>query len=182
MRNAIELINDSRQSDGCTMSRYPTRLEQYIPGFALWWIGMVHDYWRYVDDPALVRRMLPGVRAVLSFFAGYQKENGSLSSLPWWRYLDWVPSWQGGNAPQEPDGSAAAFDMMLTLGYQWAAEMEAALGLPGMAEEDRKRAAQLRATRPSSSIGTTNASSMRIRRVRCNSRSTRTSWRCWRTW
>ena len=27
MRNAIDLLNDSRQSDGCTMSRYPTRLE-----------------------------------------------------------------------------------------------------------------------------------------------------------
>ena len=80
MRNAIDQINDSRQSDGCTMSRYPTRLEQYIPGFSLWWIGMVHDYWWYVDDPAFVRRMLPGVRAVLSFFDGYQKENGSLGS------------------------------------------------------------------------------------------------------
>jgi len=32
------------------MSRYPTRLEQYIPGFSLWWIGMVRDYWWYVDD------------------------------------------------------------------------------------------------------------------------------------
>jgi alpha-L-rhamnosidase len=146
MRNAIELINDSRQSDGCTMSRYPTRLEQYIPGFALWWIGMVHDYWRYVDDPALVRRMLPGVRAVLSFFEAYQKENGSLASLPWWRYLDWVPSWPDGNAPQEPDGSSAAFDLMLTLGYGWAAAMEAAVGLGGLAETYRGRAAQLRAT------------------------------------
>ena len=75
------------------MSRYPTRLEQYIPGFSLWWIGMVHDYWWYVDDPEFVRRMLPGVRAVLSFFESYQKENGSLGPLPWWRYFDWVPSW-----------------------------------------------------------------------------------------
>ena len=83
MRNAIDLINDSRQSDGATMSRYPSRLEQYIPGFSLWWIGMLHDYWRYVDEPDFVRRMLPGVRAVLSFFEGYQKDNGSLKPLPW---------------------------------------------------------------------------------------------------
>ena len=53
MRNAIDLLNDSRQSDGCTMSRYPTRLEQYIPGFALWWVGMVHDYHWYVADARL---------------------------------------------------------------------------------------------------------------------------------
>ena len=90
MRNAIDLLNDSRQSDGCTMSRYPTRLEQYIPGFALWWVGMVHDYHWYVADAPFVRRMLPGVRSVLAFFEGYQKENGSLASLPWWRYFDWV--------------------------------------------------------------------------------------------
>ena len=86
MRSAIEQIDDSRQSDGATMSRYPTRMEQYIPGFSLWWIAMVHDYWRYVDEPAFVRRMLPGVRAVLSFFEQYQKPNGSLGMLPWWRY------------------------------------------------------------------------------------------------
>jgi alpha-L-rhamnosidase len=145
MRNAIDLINDSRHSDGCTMSRYPTRLEQYIPGFSLWWIGMVHDYWWYADDPAFVRRMLPGVRSVLSFFASYQKENGSLASLPWWRYFDWVPSWPSGNAPQDPDGSAALFDMLLLMAYRWAGQIEASLGLRAMANTYRDRERQLRA-------------------------------------
>ena len=134
MRNAIDQINDSRQSDGCTMSRFPTRLEQYIPGFSLWWIGMVHDYWWYVDDPAFVRHMLPGMRAVLSFFEAYQKENGSLRSLPWWRYFDWVPSWQSGNAPQDPDGSSALFDMLLLMAYGWAADLENALGVRALGE------------------------------------------------
>ncbi len=146
MRNAIEQINDSRQSDGCTMSHYPTRLEQYIPGFSLWWIAMVHDYWWYVDDPAFVRRMLPGVRAVLSFFESYQKENGSLRPLPWWRYLDWVPQWRGGDPPQGPDGSSAPFDLLLLMAYRWAAGLETALGLRAMAETYTQRAGQLRAT------------------------------------
>ena len=146
MRNAIDQINDSRQSDGSTMSRYPTRLEQYIPGFSLWWIGMVHDYWRYVDDAAFVRRMLPGVRAVLSFFESYQKENGSLGPLPWWRYFDWVPSWHGGDPPQEPDGSSAPFDLLLLMAYRWAAELEAALGVRAMADLYGGRERQLRDT------------------------------------
>jgi hypothetical protein len=146
MRNAIELLNDSRQSDGCTMSRYPTRLEQYIPGFALWWIGMVHDYWWYVDDPAFVRRMLPGVRSVLSFFESYQKENGSLGSLPWWRYFDWVPDWPNGDAPQDADGGSALFDMHLLMAYRWAAELEGALGLKQLAGVYGDRERQLRET------------------------------------
>lgn len=146
MKNAIDQINDSRQSDGSTMSRYPTRLEQYIPGFSLWWIGMVHDYWRYVDDAAFVRRMLPGVRAVLSFFEGYQKENGSLGPLPWWRYFDWVPSWNGGDPPQDADGSSAPFDLLLVMAYRWAAELEQALGVRAMGELYAGRERQLRET------------------------------------
>ena len=146
MRNAIDQLNDSRQSDGCTMSRYPTRLEQYIPGFALWWIGMVHDYWWYVDDLPFVRRMLPGVRAVLSFFESYQKENGSLRALPWWRYFDWVPEWPNGEAPQDADGSSAPFDLLLLMAYRWAGELESAIGLRGMAEVYKGRERQLRET------------------------------------
>jgi len=146
MRNAIDLINDSRHSDGCTMSRYPTRLEQYIPGFSLWWIAMVNDYWWYVDDPEFVRRMLPGVRAVLSFFEGYQQADGSLRQLPWWRYFDWVPGWPNGNAPQDPDGPSALFDLLLMQAYGWAAEMEGALGSHPLEEIDRSRERQLRDT------------------------------------
>jgi alpha-L-rhamnosidase len=146
MRNAIDQINESRGSDGATMSRYPTRMEQYIPGFSLWWVGMLHDYWRYVADPDFARRMLPGVRAVLSFFEQYQKPNGSLGPLPWWRFMDWVPAWQGGNPPQEADGSSAPFDMLLAMAYGWAAELETGLGLGAMAEVYGGRQRQLRAT------------------------------------
>jgi len=142
MRNAIELIDNSRQSEGATMSRYPTRLEQFIPDFSLWWIAMVHDYWRYVDDPAFVRRMLPGVRAVLSFFESYQKENGSLRSLPWWRYFDWVPSWPNGEAPQDADGGSAIFDLHLMMAYGWAADLDST----PMGAVYRERERQLRTT------------------------------------
>jgi hypothetical protein len=146
MRNAIDLLNVSRQSDGCTMSRYPTRLEQYIPGFALWWIGMLHDYWWYVNDPEFVRRTLPGVRAVLSFFERYQKPNGSLGLLPWWRYFDWVPGWTDGEPPMESDGGSAIFDLHLTMAYGWAAAIESAIGLSALGSTYAARERQLRAT------------------------------------
>jgi hypothetical protein len=96
---------------------------------------MVHDYWWYVDDPAFVRRMLPGARSVLSFFEGCQKENGSLSSLPQWRYFDWVPEWS--DAPQDADGSSALFDLHLLMAYRWAAArdlMLRTLTAPGLAQ------------------------------------------------
>jgi len=82
MRNAIDQINDSRLGDACTMSRYPNvALSNYHTGFSLWWIGWCGLL--VVRGHRFVRRILPGVRAVLSFFESYQKKDGSLGPLPW---------------------------------------------------------------------------------------------------
>jgi hypothetical protein len=144
-KNAIAQLNQSRTAEGATMSRAPTRQQQYIPPFSLWWIGMVHDYWRYVDDSAFVRDMLPGVRAVLGFFACHQKPNGMLAGLPWWNFVDWA--WTNrGIPPTSTDGSSACFDLQLLLALDWAAELEEALGSKPRAAEHRASAATLRAT------------------------------------
>jgi alpha-L-rhamnosidase len=45
MKNGIALLNSSRTAEGATYSRAPSYLQQYIPPFSLWWVGMVHDYW-----------------------------------------------------------------------------------------------------------------------------------------
>jgi hypothetical protein len=146
MRNAISLLNDSRTPEGATMSRAPTRQQQYIPPFSLWWIGMVHDYYMYVDDQAFVREMLPGVRAVLQYFGRYQKPNGSLAAMPWWNYVDWTVEWRSGVPPREADGSSAPLDLQLVLAYDWAARIEAAVGSKAMAAEYSAAAGQLRRT------------------------------------
>jgi len=82
VKNAIAQLNDSRTAEGATMSRAPTRQQQYIPPFSLWWIGMVHDYYMYVDDAAFVRRCCwrPGRAAVLR---DAPEGDGSIGPLPW---------------------------------------------------------------------------------------------------
>ena len=143
VRNAIELLDSSRTAEGATYSRAPSRLQQYIPPFCLWWIGMLHDYWMYQDDPAFVKQMLPGVQAVLSFYARYQKANGSLGPMPWWNFTDWIDKWEEGVAPAGPDGSSALLDLPLLMAYQEAAEMEASLGSKALAGEYTAAGAQL---------------------------------------
>ncbi|MCW5978404.1 MAG: hypothetical protein KIT09_10020 [Bryobacteraceae bacterium] len=143
MRNAIELMNASRTSEGATYSRAPSALQQYIPPFSLWWIGMVRDYWWYVDDPAFVRQMLPGVRAVLAYFEAHQKRGGSLGRMPWWNFVDWVDKWPRGLAPSGDDGSSAPLDLQLLLAYQWAAELEEAVGIGQLAPFYKGKADQI---------------------------------------
>ena len=143
VRNAIAHLDDSRTSEGLTQSRAPTRLQQYIPPFSLWWIGMVHDYWRYQDDPAFVRARLPGVRSVLAFFADRQTANGSLGPLPWWNFVDWVRAWPRG-VPPALDGASAPLDLQLLLAYGYAQDLEQGLGSPARAREYLQEMSRLR--------------------------------------
>ena len=91
-RQAIAAFDDSRIPEGITRSRYPSNLPQNIPTFSLLWIGMLHDYWMYRPDPQFVRDHLPGTRDVLGWFAKYETPDGLLRQLPWWSFIDWVPS------------------------------------------------------------------------------------------
>ena len=115
MRNAIEQFDSTRTPDGLTYSRAPSRLYQYTPTFSLLWIGMVHDYWRYVDDPDFVRAMLPGVRAVLGWYQRLQRPDGLLTKLPWYNFLDSNVRWQ-------PD-TLGHYELQLLQAFQWASDL-----------------------------------------------------------
>jgi hypothetical protein len=145
-RQAIAALDASRTYEGLTFSRAPSRLPQYIPPFSLWWIGMVHDFWRYQDDPAFVRAQLPGVRAVLGYFAARQRQDGLLAEVGWWNYVDWVGAWPHGVPPTGARGESALLDLQLLLAYQWAAELEAALGTAAQGDLYRAAAARLAVT------------------------------------
>ncbi|HUM66370.1 MAG TPA: alpha-rhamnosidase, partial [Chitinophagaceae bacterium] len=124
-RNAITLMDHSRIAEGITQSRYPTDLKQEIPTFSLWWIGMVHDYYRYRNDPTFVKGKLSGIRQVLSFFESYQQYDGSLKDVPYWVFTDWVESngWDFGMAPKGKQGESAVLDLTLLLAYRMAGEL-----------------------------------------------------------
>ena len=144
-RNAINQIDHSRLPEGVTQSRWPSRENQVIPGFSLWYIGMLHDYWMYRNDKNFVKDKLSGTHAILDFFGRYQQADGSLKDVPFWTFVDWAGGngWNAGGPPKGADGSSAVFDLQLLWAYQWSAEMEAQLGVPAMADLYSKKAAQL---------------------------------------
>lgn len=143
-RNALSLMDRSRLTEGVTMSRYPTRSTQIISTFSLWYIGMLYDYWMYRPDANFLKDKLIGQRAVLDFFAKYQQPDGSVKNLPYWRFVDWVGDMGWG--PMGADGSAAIYDVQLLLAYQWAAELENAIGLTSYADYYNQKAKQLTET------------------------------------
>jgi hypothetical protein len=143
-RQAIDALDASRTAEGLTFSRAPSRLPQYIPPFSLWWIGMVHDFWRYQADGTFVQAQLPGVRAVLTYFASRQQADGLLANVGWWNFVDWTSAWPDGVPPLGRRGESAPLDLQLLLAYQYAADLESDAGTADRAAEYRQRAATLR--------------------------------------
>jgi len=136
VKNALTLMDNSRQPEGVTLSRHPSFTPQYIPTFSLWYIGMLQDYARYGSDIDFVKNKLSGTRQILSYFKNYQQTDGSLKNVPQWMFTDWVDNfkdWQTGVAPVGADGNSAVIDLQLLLAYQTAADLEKNVGIPALA-------------------------------------------------
>ncbi len=86
---AIRHLSASRLPEGLTYSRYPSHLYQIIPGFSLFWVLMLDDYYLYTGDLKLVRENASGLYSVLRFFESYQTDKGFVANLPYWNFHDW---------------------------------------------------------------------------------------------
>jgi hypothetical protein len=98
----------------------------------------------YRGDNNFIKNKLLGERGVLDFFSKYQQADGSLKDTPYWAFVDWAGNMWG--EVKGKDGSAAIYDLQLLWAYQWAAEMEAKIGLHDYSVLYHKKAAQLKAT------------------------------------
>lgn len=147
-RQAISQIDNSRLAEGVTLSRFPTAHAQEIPPFSLFWIGMIHDYYYYRNDPAYVKSLIPGIRQLLSFFNSHQQPDGSLIKLPYWNFTDWCEGkgWYRGIGPIGKNGNSAMLDMQLLWAYMLASELEKHFGNEGIAKEYDLAAELLRNT------------------------------------
>ncbi len=143
VKNAIELLSDSRTSEGLTQSRYPSYLPQYIPPFSLLWIGMMHDLWWYRGEAEFLREYLPVARGVLGWFERRLTPSGLLGRLEWWNFVDWTKDFQDGVPPQEPDGQSSILSLQFALALRDAADLESSFGSAERAQHYRALAGKI---------------------------------------
>jgi alpha-L-rhamnosidase len=146
--NAMDEMDNSRRPEGVTLSRHPSYTPQYIPTFSLWYIGMLHDYMMYGKDSMYLKNKLGGTRQILNYFRNYQNADGSVKSVPYWMFTDWVETkgWVSGAGPVSVDGSSSIIDLQLLWAYQLAADLESKYGMQAYATLYSKYASQLKKT------------------------------------
>jgi alpha-L-rhamnosidase len=145
-RQAIKAFHASLTPEGITQSRYPSRHLQVIQNFSLLWVGMVHDFWFYRNDPVFVSQQLPAIRSVLSYFRARRSSDGLPAHKDWWPFVDWADGFPGGDSPATADGVSASGSLFYLEALRNAAGMETALGNVDLAREDTEEADHVQKT------------------------------------
>lgn len=141
-RKCLALFDSSRDASGMIASRTPSRLRQVIPPFGFWWVCSVHDFALWRDDPAFVRQLLPGVRAVIEYGLRHRDGDGLVAALPGWNFVDWVDGWDRG-VPPAGDRAGSVINWQFVLALDAAADLEAWYGDPALASRCRREAGAL---------------------------------------
>ncbi|GIV20046.1 MAG: hypothetical protein KatS3mg023_1797 [Armatimonadota bacterium] len=132
-RKALLMFDSSRTNVGITQSRYPSRWEQIIPPFSLWWVAMVHDYAMWRDDLRFVRERMPGVRSVMEAHLAHRTEEGLFRCIDGWNYADWVHTWRNG-IPPATEGISGVHNWHLVYTLNLWAQLERIAGEPELAQ------------------------------------------------
>jgi len=140
VKRAIELFDFSRRNWGFVNERFPAYLPQHSPTFSLIWALMLHDYAYWRNDPAFVKARAICLRSMLEHFEPYLNQDGLLADLPGWPFMDWVPEWGIGNAPDGNKGVSGINNLLYILALQKSAEIEDSLGEPLLARRLREKA------------------------------------------
>jgi hypothetical protein len=145
-RRTIRLFRDSVRPDGLVHSRVPSTVPQILPYFALIWVLMVEDYWRWVGprDGTFVRSTLNVADGVLWFFRERLRENGFVGPIPPWSMVDRVPGWRRGEPPAIAAGESTYLTCLYIYALDTAARLHVEAGEPADAERWRPLAEQLR--------------------------------------
>ena len=99
-RRAIDDFSRAQRPDGLLNCNYPNVNEFVIPGFAIFYIMMIHDHMMYFGDRELVKKSLPVIDGILSFFQSHLTADGLVDQVggviganPLWSFIDWAEEW-----------------------------------------------------------------------------------------
>jgi alpha-L-rhamnosidase len=102
---------------------------------------MLHDYWMYRPDNALVRELLPGTRPILEWFFERELPDGFLTKLPYWVAID-SPRGVKDFPRTDHDGRSALVTLLMVDALNDAAELEDAFGDKTLASRYREASAR----------------------------------------
>lgn len=128
-RRCMEDFRRSQRADGMLNACYPSVGKNVIPGFSIYYIGMLYDHMMYFGDKGFLRRHRLAMERILNWFGRNLDERGLVRKVGdinrpknSWSFIDWTPQWDAttGVPPATLKGAVTMESLLYLLGMQYA--------------------------------------------------------------
>lgn len=116
----IRMFAASLQSNGFIQARFPSREDQIIPMFALYFPMMLEDYLNATGDAATIAPFIPIAERIAETFLSKRCPDGLLAPQGYWDYFDWTKEWNDVNSMPTAlkDGESALENLFFVYAVQ----------------------------------------------------------------
>ncbi|MDR1531037.1 MAG: hypothetical protein LBS62_02425 [Clostridiales bacterium] len=152
-RKCMDDFRRSQRYDGMINCSYPCYGSNIIPGFAIYYIGMVYDHMMYFGDEALVQTHLPAIMGVLNYFENNRGTLGLVGKIGglnmrdrYWSFIDWTKEWnETTGVPRAAlSGPITMESLLYVLGLMYASQLAMFAREDQLAEKLNSRARAVR--------------------------------------
>lgn len=161
-RKCMRDFRKSQRYDGMINCDYPCTVPNIIPGFAIYYILMIHDHMMFFGDREFLREFTGCIDGILHFFGSRLDQRGLVSKIGganmdsrYWSFIDWTKEWDPlcGVPTASEKGPITMESMLYILGLEAAADIVSFIGRKDTAGEYRSRAQAVRNAVRSCCIG-----------------------------
>ena len=150
-RSCMNAFKNSVRDDGMIECCYPASTHNVIPGFSIYYIGMLYDHMMYFGDRELLRDHFRVMDGILRYFERHLDDRRIVGKIGgpqfnigyYWSFIDWTPQWNenGGVPSASLKGPITMESLLYVMGLQYASAIAEYLGRTDMAREYADRAA-----------------------------------------
>lgn len=151
-RLAIKCMDDFSHSvmeNGMINCSAPNYEINVIPGFSIYYIGMIYDYMMYYGEKNQIQKYMYVMKGILNYFKNHLDERGLVEKIgglnrpgQYWSFIDWTSGWDATNGvpPCTLDGPITMESLLYILGLQYAADIYRYMGDDKQADEYERQA------------------------------------------
>lgn len=127
---------------------FPSSGGKIIPGFCLWWVGMVWDLAMWTEEKDLVLKCMPNVRNIMERYLSSKNEDGLILTPDGWDFVDWVDGydWFYGEPKHSGNHVTSIFNLQMVYTLEKVKQLEVYLGEQELAQRAERTAAELMKT------------------------------------
>lgn len=151
-RQCMDDFKRATRYDGMINCSYPNYETNVIPGFAIYYIGMVYDHMMYFGDREMILEHTPTIMGILNFFRKNITDIGIVGKIGgpnlksrYWSFIDWTEQWKEtmGVPLATYDGPLTMESLLYIMGLQYASRLYDFVGYKELSKQLEQEAKEL---------------------------------------